>query len=71
MGKRSAQVELFHYRLGNILRGYVEGDFASDVSAWYFLSREFDKHFPSSEGRLVHMEKIIQIKHGNTRDEFS
>lgn len=63
--------ELHQYRLGNILRGYVEGKFASDKSAWYYLSRQFDKLFPSSEGRRVHMEKIIQIKAGNTRDEFS
>lgn len=50
------------YVLGNMLRGWFEGEFTSDEQAWKSLSRDFDKAFPSKGGRQVYMYKEVPVK---------
>ena len=57
MGKKKEK-----YVLGNILRGWVDGEFSSDEQAWKVLSKQFDKEFPSENGRGVYMYKEVPIK---------
>lgn len=42
--------------LGNCLRGYFEGNFASTEAAWQYLSARFLLSFPSADGRIVSMK---------------
>lgn len=49
------RVKKQHYILGNILRGFFEGRFASQDEAWKFLSRRFLMSFPARRGRHVSM----------------
>ncbi|MFZ2992576.1 MAG: hypothetical protein WA061_02560 [Microgenomates group bacterium] len=50
------------YVLGNILRGWVEGEFSSDEGAWNALAKQFDSLFPSENGRRVYMYKEVPVK---------
>jgi hypothetical protein len=68
------------YCLGNILRGYVRGNFKKndDNTAWEYLSHMFLLHFPvekESTGRYVVMyreeehygyKQTMRIRHGLT-----
>jgi hypothetical protein len=44
-----------YYQLGNCLRGYFYGDFASDQDAWEKLGDAFNRAWPSRSGRSVEM----------------
>jgi len=50
-----------YYELGNMLRGYCGGYFENDEDAWDLLSVEFDRHFPSKNGREVELRKTLRI----------
>lgn len=52
------------YVLGNILRGWFEGKFADDQTAWRMLSRRFLLSYPASTGRSVSMYKREVNKYG-------
>lgn len=43
------------YVLGNILRGWFEGNFVDSETAWRCLSKRFLLSYPSREGRSVSM----------------
>lgn len=47
------------YEVGNELRGWHSGKFATDAEAWAVLSERFNKSFPSRVGRAIVMRKII------------
>lgn len=47
------------YEVGNDLRGWHHGKFASDEEAWSVLSERFNKSFPSLSGRAIIMRKVI------------
>lgn len=49
------------YELGNCLRGYFSGRFTDDDAAWAALSDQFNRRFPSREGRQVEMRKVIRL----------
>jgi hypothetical protein len=49
-----------YYQLGNCLRGYFYGDFASDQDAWEKLGDAFNRAWPSRSGRSVEMWKIVR-----------
>jgi len=55
------------YVLGNILRGWFDGEFTSDEQAWKILSKQFDKAFPSENGRGVYMYKEVPVKNDFTK----
>ncbi|MCK5021183.1 MAG: hypothetical protein KAS32_29505 [Candidatus Peribacteraceae bacterium] len=48
------------YYLGNLLRGYFEGEFESIEEAWNALCARFNQSFPSTGGRYVYLwiEKV-------------
>lgn len=64
------KAEKNHYELGNILRGWVYGDYETDEEAWKALSRVFNKMFPSEGGRGVNLIKKTVVKSGNSKDRF-
>lgn len=43
------------YKLGNFLRGYVEGLFPSQEKAWSSLSHRYLQSYPAPDGRHVEM----------------
>jgi len=49
------------------LRGFICGAYTSDERAWKYLSAEFDKHYPSMNGRKVYMYKEVPIKNQFTK----
>jgi hypothetical protein len=49
------------YKLGNWLRGFFRGRFASDEMAWIYLSNRFLLSYPSEQGRHVYMSKMETI----------
>jgi hypothetical protein len=51
---------MFHYELGNYLRGWFSGTFESDDEAWSLLSARFDARFLSPAGRAVVLKKGIR-----------
>ena len=48
-----------YYEVGNELRGWFSGKFATDEEAWAVLSERFNKSFPSHSGRAIYMRKHI------------
>jgi hypothetical protein len=53
-------MKMFHYSLGNCLRGYFWGEFPDDDSAWKALSERFNNAYPSRSGREVELKKIVR-----------
>lgn len=51
---------MYTYELGNALRGYKNGDYPDDETAWNELSDKFNRSFPSRSGRAVFMRKYIR-----------
>lgn len=56
--------DLKTYVLGNCLRCFFEGKFASVDEAWRVLSARFNKSFPSENGRHVYMHVNEQNAYG-------
>lgn len=51
------------YHLGNILRGFVYGEYTSDEKAWKALCKKFDEAFPSVGGRKVYLYMEVPVKY--------
>lgn len=58
------------YVLGNMLRGWIKGNFNSPKIAWESLTKQFNEMYPSESGREVYMFKEVPIKTGSTNDRF-
>jgi hypothetical protein len=56
------------YVLGNILRGWFEGNFTDGDTAWRYLSKRFLLSYPSRAGRSVSL--YVHEKNPYDLDQF-
>lgn len=54
------------YYLGNLLRGYFEGDFNDMETAWVVLCNRFNQSYPSTGGRNVYLWITQENEYGFT-----